>query len=94
MVEGNCGEHANLQRWADDIIINGGGCPVTSVKAMVVVCKIKKTAWPAITEILPAGLPVLTRETFKAWCDALKNFCDGNVAEAETTLRNAWLMPA
>ena len=78
------------RRWADDIINER----VTTIDAMLAVVKIKATEWPAITEILPAGLQVLTRETFKAWCDALKNFCDGNVAEAETTLRNAGLMPA
>ena len=101
LVEGNWGERANLQRWADDMINTDFGASIepgleraTSIDAGFVVYKIKKTAWPAITEILPAGLQVLTRETFKAWCDALKNFCDGNVAEAETTLRNARLMPA
>ena len=101
LLEGNWGEHANLQRWADDMINTDAGASfddghywATSIDTGFCVYKIKKTEWPAITEILPAGLQVLTRETFKAWCDALKNFCDGNVAEAETTLRNAGLMPA
>ena len=93
-IEGNWGEHANLQRWANDILNTDEG--VTPINAVHVVYIINKTAWPTIMGILPAGLQVLTRETFIAWCDALKNFCDGNVAEAETTLRNAGLinMPA
>ena len=91
LLEGNWGEHANLQRWADDIASKG----ITTINARLYVSEIKVTEWPAIMEILPAGLQVLTRETFKAWYDALENFYDGIVAEAETTLRNAWLnMPA
>ena len=90
-VEGNWGDDAHLQRrWADDIINEQWA----SVNAGLAVVKIRGTEWPAISKILPAGLQVLTKETWSAWCTALESFFDGDVAEAETTLRNAGLMPA
>ena len=90
LFEGNWGDDAHLQRWADDIINEQWA----SINAALALVKIKGAEWPAITKILPAGLQVLTRETWSAWYIALESFFDGNVAEAETTLRNAGLMPA
>ena len=45
LLEGNWGEHANLQRWADNIASSKGH---TTINARLYVSEIKVTEWPAI----------------------------------------------
>ena len=63
LLEGsNWGEHANLQRrWADNIASSKGH--TTTINTIrLYVSEIKVTEWPAIMEIMPAGLQLLLSE--------------------------------
>ena len=88
LLEGNWGEHANLQRWADDIASKG----ITTINARLYVSEIKVADWPAITDIMPAGLKLLSEEAWRAWTIALENIMNGRVTEGEAALRKARLI--
>ena len=90
LLDGNWGEHDNLTRWADSIIdVDKTPVPINSV---ISVCEIKVADWPAITDIMPAGLKLLSEEAWRAWTIALENIMNGHVTEGEAALRKARLM--
>ena len=50
------------------------------------------TEWPAIMEIVPTGLQLLSEEAFRAWMIAVENIMNGRVTEGEAALRKARLI--
>ena len=90
LLDGNWGDHENLTRWAEAII--DVDKTVVPINSMVSVCEIKVADWPAITDIMPASLKLLSEEAWRAWTIALENIMNGEVIEGEAALRKARLM--